>query len=211
MSNLETLRTEFDAQWGADKIFYGKSIINNLPDWEDILKILNKSIRDENSKLDLSNDIDYEVVYKDLKATKKLSYSAETYGSSTIESDATFFFSVFFTQDTADDLIPNSIKEQVNSINQILDIKAHFRSLKIALSDKFVPYESHETGHTCIIQLAGTNVWNLRDRASGLQKSYTLEPGDLLLFKEKIEHELTNKDPRSSLVGFFDLGDSHEQ
>ena len=210
MSNLKTLRTDFDSQWSSDGVFYGKGIIHSLPEWADILNILNKSIRDEDSKLNLSDDIDYEVVYKDLKAIKKLSYSDDVYGSSTIESDATFFFSVFFTQDTVETLLPNSIKEQIESINKELDIKAHFRSLKIALSDKFVPYESHETGHTCIIQLAGTNVWNLRDTASGLQKSQILEPGDILLFKEKIEHELTNKEPRSSLVGFFDLGDSHE-
>lgn len=211
MSNLQTLRTDFDSHWNSDGVFYRRGAIDRLPEWADILNILNKSIRDEDSKLNLSDDIDYEVVYKDLKATKKLSYSNETYGSSTIESDATFFFSVFFTQDTAETLIPKAIKEQIEDINQSLDIKANFRSLKIALSDKFVPYESHETGHTCIIQLAGTNVWNLRDKASGLQKSYILEPGDLLLFKEKIEHELTNEEPRSSLVGFFELGDSHEQ
>jgi hypothetical protein len=210
MSNLKTLRTDFDSQWDTEGIFFAKGIINGLPEWGEILGILNKSIRNKESALNLSDDIDFEVVYKDLKATKKLSFDSETYGSSTIESDATFFFSVFFTQDTAEILIPKSIKEQIEYINQSLDINANFRSLKIALSDKFVPYESHETGHTCIIQLAGTNVWNLRYKTSGLQKSYILEPGDLLLFKEKIEHELTNEEPRSSLVGFFELGDSHE-
>jgi hypothetical protein len=210
MNNLTTLRTDFDTNWNADGVFYSKGIISGLPEWGDILNILNKSIRCESSALNLSDDIDYEVVYKDLKATKKLSYSKDVYGSSVIESDATFFFSLFFTQDTAEIFIPDSIKKQIEDINQALDIQANFRSLKIALSDKFVPYESHETGHTCIIQLAGTNNWSLRDKASGLQKSYILEPGDLLLFKEKIEHELTNEEPRSSLVGFFDLGDSHE-
>ena len=210
MSNLKTLRTDFNSQWDTEGIFCAKGIINDLPEWGEILGILNKSIRNKESALNLSDDIDFEVVYKDLKATKKLSFDSEVYGSSTIESDATFFFSVFFTQDTAERLIPESITKQIKEINEALDINANFRSLKIALSDKFVPYESHETGHTCIMQLAGKNVWNLRDTASGLQKSYTLEPGDLLLFKEKIEHELTNEEPRSSLVGFFDLGDSHE-
>jgi hypothetical protein len=140
-----------------------------------------------------------------------MSYKDDNYGIATVESDATFFFSVFFTQGTIDLMLPDSIKNQINNINKTLDINANYRSLKIALSDKFVPYESHSNGHTCVIQLAGKNTWNLRDRGAGLQKSYVLEPGDLLLFKETIEHELTNEEPRSSLVGFFDLGVSHEQ
>lgn len=208
---MNDLKNNFVDAWNNDGVFYSKGIFNNLPNWEEILKILNKSIRDKNNRLSLSSPNDYEIVYKDLLAIKKMSYDNNNYGIPSVDSDATFFFSVFFTQDTVESMLPDSIKDQIKIIDKVLDIKANYRSLKVALSDKFVPYESHSTGHTCVMQLAGNNIWNLRDSTSGLQKSYILEPGDLLLFKEKIEHELTNEDPRSSLVGFFDLGDSHEQ
>lgn len=208
---MSDLKNNFIDAWNTDGVFYSKGVFDNLPKWEDILNILNKSIRDKNNVLNLSSPNSYEIVYKDLFAIKKMSYKDDNYGIATVESDATFFFSVFFTQGTIDLMLPDSIKNQINNINKTLDINANYRSLKIALSDKFVPYESHSTGHTCVIQLAGKNTWNLRDRGAGLQKSYVLEPGDLLLFKETIEHELTNEEPRSSLVGFFDLGVSHEQ
>jgi hypothetical protein len=208
---MSSLRSDFDNNWNQSGIFFAKGLVHTLPSWEDILKILNRSIR-EDSSLNLSSPKDaHAILYKDLLAIKKMSYDNKNYGVPVIDSDATFFFSLFFTQDTINTMIPDSIKDQIKNINEMLNIDAHYRSLKIALSDKFVPYESHENGHTCIIQLAGSNVWNLRDKDSGMQKTHVLEPGDVLFFKEKIEHELTNEGPRSSLVGFFDLGDSHER
>ena len=208
---MNSLRSEFDNDWNQSGVFFAKGLVRNLPTWDDILNILNRSIREDKNSLSLSSPNEYEIVYKDLLAIKKMSYDNKNYGIPTIDSEATFFFSLFFTQDTIQSMIPSSINDEIKKINEMLDIDAHYRSLKIALSDKFVPYESHETGHTCIIQLAGSNIWNLKDKDSGMQKTHILEPGDVLLFKEKIEHELTNEGPRSSLVGFFDLGDSHER
>jgi hypothetical protein len=208
---MSDLKSDFQKQWNSVGVYHAKALIKDLPNWEDILNILNGAIRDENPKIPLQSRNDFEIIYKDLFAIKKFSPPDKTGYGQVVESDATFFFSLFFTQETINTMIPDSIKDQIENINEMLDINAHYRSLKIALSDKFVPYESHENGHTCIIQLAGSNVWNLRDKDSGMQKTHVLEPGDVLLFKEKIEHELTNEGPRSSLVGFFDLGDSHER
>ena len=211
MSNLETLRTDFDRDWNSIGVYHGKGLITDLPSWEDVLNILNAAARDKDPQINqyIKSSQQFEVIYKDMLAIKTLKYDDEDINLFNIESDATFFFSLFFSTSDVSNKISPSISNQIDNMNIAFDIDTDFSSLKISLSEKFVPYESHEW-HTCIIHLKGTNNWNLRDNRTGMQKLYVLEAGDCLFFKEGIEHELSNEKPRSSLVGRFTLGDSHE-
>ena len=209
MNNLETIKLDFQKEWNSVGVYHLKALIKDLPSWEDILNILNRAIRDKKPRIAFPSVNDFEIVYKDLLAIKKLVYKETDSDRHTIDSDATFFFSLFFNKETIGSIISESIKNQSAELDKILDIESEYGSLKISLSDKFVPYEVHEW-HTCIIHLAGTNEWRLRDRSVGLEKLYVVEPGDILLFKKGVEHELTNEKPRSSIVGRFILGESHE-
>jgi hypothetical protein len=206
---MSDLKSDFQKEWNSVGVYHAKALIKDLPNWEDILNILNRAIRDEDPKILLQSGNDFEIIYKDLFAIKKLSYPDKNSSRHIVESDATFFFSLFFDKETFASVISESIKNQITELDKVLDIKLDYTSLKISLSDKFVPYEVHDW-HTCIIHLAGTNEWRLRNKSIGLEKLYVVEPGDILLFKKGIEHELTNKKPRSSLVGRFTLGGSHE-
>ena len=209
MNNLETIKLDFQKEWNSVGVYHSKALIKDLPSWEDILNILNRAIRDKKPRIAFPSVNDFEIVYKELLAIKKLVYKETDSDRHTIDSDATFFFSLFFNKETFGSTISESVKNQSAELDKILDIESEYGSLKISLSDKFVPYEVHEW-HTCIIHLAGTNEWRLRDRSVGLEKLYVVEPGDILLFKKGVEHELTNEKPRSSIVGRFILGESHE-
>lgn len=212
MNNMDKIRSDFEKDYYATGIYHAKALFNDLPNWEEVLNILNLAIRDENPKMSFpaeTKENDFEIVYKDLLAIKKLSYKGDGQSGHTIESDATFFFSLFFNENTLDAPEFKSIKDQVLALNKILDIKADYGSLKISLSDKFVPYETH-AWNTCIIHLTGTNEWKLRNKNVGHEKLYVVERGDMLFFKEGVEHELSNQLPRSSIVGSFTLGKSHE-
>jgi hypothetical protein len=209
MNYIDNIRYDFEKEWNSVGVYHAKSLFKDLPDWEEILNILNRAIRDKDSKIILESKNDFEIIHKDLFAIKKLAYLDKNSNRHTIESDATFFFSLFFNEQTFGSVISESIKNQSIELDKLLDIKSDFTSLKISLSDKFVPYEVHEW-HTCIMHLAGTNEWKLRNKSVGLERLYFLEPGDILLFKKGIEHELSNEKPRSSIVGRFELGDSHE-
>jgi hypothetical protein len=218
MSNLDTLRSDFDREWSKYGVYHGKNLITNIPSWEEILKTLNAEIRRPNPTLftEPSNN-DFEIVYKDMIAMKKLYFddeqllknSAEAnlhgYG---IESEATFFFSLFFEKDRLNEILPESTISDIKSINKIIDVDTSFTSLKVSLADKLTPFESH-VGHTCIVQLSGLSFWKLRDKEVGLDDLYVVGPGDYLFFKENVEHELSNEEPRSSLVGRFTFGESH--
>ena len=206
---MNSLKSDFQKDWKSIGVYHAKGLFKDLPNWESILNILNSAIRNKNSNMFFQPENDFEIVYKDLLAIKKLAYNESNYSKHTIESDATFFFSLVFNQDTFASTGFNSIKNQALELDEILDIKSTYYSLKISIADKFVPYEAHPWD-TCIIHLAGTNDWKLRDKSIGLEKLYILEPGDILFFKEGIEHELSNELPRSSIVGRFTLGGSHE-
>ena len=205
MSN--NLKNDFIAKWKQDGAYHAKNLYGNLLNWEDILNILNKEIRSEKLIVDwaLASDNSHEIIYKDLIAVKKIA----DWNGPLIETDATFFFSLFFDTGKFITMVPESVNNKINEINKMLDIRTHFRSLKIALSDKFVPYEYHD-GDSIIIQLQGTNEWSLRNRTTQEVNLYLLEPGDCLLFKSKIDHSLTNSGPRSSIVGSLSLGSSHD-
>jgi hypothetical protein len=205
MSN--NLKNDFIAKWNKDDAYHAKNVYGNLLNWEDILNILNKEIRSEKLTVNFNNakSNSYEIIYKDLIAMRKIA----DWNGPLIETDATFFFSLFFDTDKFITMVPESVINKINEINKMLDIHTRFVSLKIALSDKFVPYEYHK-GNAIIIQLQGTNEWNLRNRTTQEVSSYLLEPGDCLLFKANTDHSLTNYSPRSSIVGSFTLGNSHE-
>ena len=188
---------------------HSKKIINELPSWDYILNVLNGAIQDQYSSIKIHANTDYEIIYKDLIAMKRIKHEEKTYNHS-IESDATFFFSLFFDEYTYSNVISQSLQKQIDEIKETLDIEAKLNSLKIALADKFVPPESHD-GNTMIVQLQGTNTWTVIDNKNNKDLLYVLEPGDCLFFNEKMKHSLTNDKPRSSLVGMFVLGDSHER
>jgi hypothetical protein len=219
MDNLNNLRSRFNNEWNKTGIYHAKNLIKNLPTWEEIIKILNKEITKKGEpEFFTSDDMvqDYEIVYKDIIAMKKLYFNKDKLTvklkeefDNGIESNATFFFSLFFKKERFNQIVSESLVNEIKNMNEIFDIDTHFISLKIALADKVVPFESHEK-NTCVVQLAGTNVWNLRDKKNGLETSYIVQAGDCLFFKENIEHELTNEEPRSSIVGRFEFGKSYE-
>lgn len=213
MTNSNTLKDDFIEQWNSTGSYLAKNLYGELLSWGEILDILNNAIRTEEIAKDLLNeakDNDYEIIYKDIIAMKKVDFDKIT-SKHSVESDATFFFSLFFTYPTFLKMVPESVTSKImNTLNETFDIQAYISAMKIALSDKFVPYEDHD-GNTVIIQLQGTNTWTLRDKESQNTRSYLLEPGDCLLFKSNIEHSLTNDKPRSSFVGNFFLGGSHER
>ena len=213
MSNSNTLKDDFIDQYSRTGSYLAKNLYGELLSWGEILDILNNAIQTETTEKDLINyskGHDWEIIYKDLMAIKKVNFDQIT-GKHFVESDATFFFSIFFTHPTFLKMVPQvTTKKIINTLRETFDIEAYISAMKIALSDKFVPYEDHD-GNTVIIQLQGTNTWMLRDKETKNTSSYLLEPGDCLLFKEKMEHSLTNDNPRSSFVGNFFLGDSHER
>lgn len=209
MNNANQLKENFIKDLKIVGAHHGKKLIIDLPSWDYILNVLNNAIKDENSSMNIKVNTDYEIIYKDLIAMKRIVHEEKTYNHS-IESDATFFFSIFFSGNTQSKVVSQSLQTQIDKIKKTLDIEIGLNSLKIALSDKFVPPESHDD-NTTIIQLQGTNNWTLRDNKNGTVLSYTLEPGDCLFFNERMVHSLTNDKPRSSLVGMFILGDSHER
>jgi hypothetical protein len=206
---MNDLKGDFQKDWNATGVYHAKGIFKAIPNWEQILNILNVAIRDKKPQVPVLSGNNFEILYKDLFAIKKLIYPDKGSDRYVVESDATFFFSLFFNKDTLGSVISESIKNEIENIDSILDIKSDYTSLKISLSDKFVPYEVHEW-NTCIIHLAGTNDWKLRNNSIGFEQLYILEPGDLLLFKSNVEHELSNESPRSSIVGRMVLGESHE-
>lgn len=210
MSSLININDEFRSEWKQNGIYHAKSVIKELPGWGDVLDILNSAIQNKDTPPVAGGNTDAEVRYKNILAVKKLEYPYPDSDRHKVESDATFFFSLFFNQENIGSIISTSIEKEIKQINEELDIHASFNSLKICLSDKFVPHEKHNWD-TCIMQLLGTNDWQLRDRPNSFQKDYVLEPGDVLFFKNGIEHQVSNKNPRSSLVGGFKFGDSHEQ
>lgn len=209
MNSTDTLSSEFKKEWDRVGVYHAKGFVKNPPSWEEVLNILNTAIRDKNPKAGLKEHSYFEIIYKDLFAMKKISYKERTHGSETIESHATFFYSLFFNSESLGSVISESVKNQIEDLDKILDIKSSYTSLKIALSDKIVPYEIHNWD-TCILHLAGTTDWRLRGGLHGPEKLYVLEPGDILFFKEGIEHELINEKPRSSVVGTFKMGEKNE-
>ena len=211
MSNLDTLKSDFQKEWSNYGIYHAKSLFKNLPGWEEILNILNRATRNPEPQFTdlIKSNNNFEIIYKDLLAIKKLSYPEKNSSDHTIDSDATFFFSLFFNKNTLKSVISESIDNQIKEMDKILDISSDYSSLKISLSEKFVPYEVHDW-NTCIIHLAGKNDWWLKNDSVGLEKLYILEPGDMLLFQKDVWHQLSNELPRSSIVGRFQLGESHE-
>lgn len=208
MNSLDTLSFDFKKEWDSVGVYHGKGLIKNVPNWEEILNILNTATRDKDPKLNLQTHNYYEIIYKDLFAMKKLQYDKE-YGYEIVESDATFFYSIFFNTMTFGSVISKSVENQVKELDKILNIESDYSSLKISLSDKLVPYETHDWD-TCILHLAGTTDWRLKGGSHGPEKLYVLEPGDILFFKQGVEHELTNEKPRSSIVGRFHIGENNE-
>lgn len=209
MNSLGVTSLTLNKDWNSLGVYHGKNMFHNLPSWEDILNILNAFTRDKESKTMLSVDNDFEVVYKDLLAIKKVKYPHQDSMAHVVESDATFFFSLFFNKDTLSQLISQQLEEEMKKLDKSLGIKTEYGSLKISLSDKFVPYETH-SWDTCILQLAGTTDWMLRNKKNDFEQLYVLESGDFLLFKEGIEHELSSEKPRASLVGHFELVKDYE-
>ena len=209
MNNTDALVYEFKKEWDRVGVYHAKGLIKDVPNWEEILNILNAAIRDKNSRIKLETKNDFEIIYKDLFAMKKLVYLENNAMSQTVESDATFFFSLFFNQETFGSVISESVKNQTLELDKLLNIESEYSSLKISLADKLVPYEIHHW-HTCILHLAGTTDWRLKGGTHGAEKLYVLEPGDILFFKEGVEHELTNEKPRSSVVGRFTMVENNE-
>jgi len=207
IEDFKDLKSDFTEQWNKNGAYLAQNLYGELLSWNEILDILNKAIRTEQPELNLENHINnnFEIPYKDLVAMKKVSDWKNENGKVKIESDATFFFSIFFNSSTFSLMIPELVRNKINTISEKLNIFPNIVSLKIALSDKFVPYE-HHSKNTIIIQLQGTNTWNLRDIETKKTLSYSLEPGDCLLFKSNMEHSLTNDNPRSSMVGTFRIG-----
>ena len=202
--NVDLLREDFYKQWNNNGVAHIKGCVNDLPDWEKILKMLNMASRTTEEHQEFVNPPEFEIPYKNILAIKKVVYDDAPNPQPKIESDATFFFSLFFSPKDIGTRLSESLCNQIKSIDKKLSIESAFNSLKISLSDKFVPYESH-TWHTCIIQLQGINHWYLRDKKIDLDETYLLEPGDCLFFKEGVEHQLFNEEPRSSLVGRFEF------
>jgi hypothetical protein len=194
-----SLLDDFYSQWSQDGAAHIKNFINDLPDWQKILGMLNSETRID-SWSDMDGERKWEVKYKNILAVKKIEYDQENHPF--VESDATFFFALFFPEKELHVKLSESLQNQIIDMNKILDIDTDYNSVKISLSPKHVPYESH-VWHTCIIQLQGINNWSLRDKRSQFEKEYLLEPGDCLFFKEGVEHQLSNDEPRSSLVGRF--------
>lgn len=215
MSSFQGLKKDFVRDWNKTGVYHGKGLIKDLPNWEEILNILNRAITDKDPQINIPSDNNVEIVYKDLIAVKTLEYPEKHYEdtvafSPKIVSNATFFFSIFFNKDHLESLVSSKMQEHVLNLEEEFDIKTDYSSLKISLSDRFVPYEVHDWD-TCIIHLAGTNEWSLRDKSVGLDSLYILEAGDILFFRKGVEHQLKNDKPRSSIVGRFTLGESHEQ
>lgn len=210
MNDINNIKSDFEKEWNSVGVYHGKGFFKDLIDWEEILNILNREITKKTPKVPLKINNDFEIIHKDILAVKKLSYLDKNYDKHKVESDATFFFSLFFFEETIGLVIPKSIRNKISELDYILDTKSNYSSLKISLSDKFVPYESHDW-HTCIIQLAGTNEWKLRKSPFDSEKLYFMEQGDVLIFKEGFEHQITNEKPRSSMVGRFTLGKSYQE
>jgi hypothetical protein len=200
--NVDSLKEDFYKQWNNNGVAHIKDCVSDLPDWEKILKMLNMASRSTGEHQKFVNPPEFEIPYKNMLAVKKVVYDDAPIPQPKIESDATFFFSLFFSAKDINTRLSESLYNQIKSIDKKLSIESDFNSLKISLSDKFVPYESH-SWHTCIIQLKGINHWYLRDKRIDLDETYFLEPGDCLFFKEEVEHKLSNDEPRSSLVGRF--------
>ena len=210
MNDTDQIKSNFKKEWNDIGVYHYKGFFKDLIDWEEILNILNRAITKKTPKVPLQIENDFEIIYKDILAVKKLSYLDKNSDTHKVESDATFFFSLFFFEETMGSVIPKLIRNKISELDHILDTESSYSSLKISLSDKFVPYESHDW-HTCIIQLAGTNDWKLRKSPSDLEKLYFMEPGDVLIFKQGFEHQITNEKPRSSMVGRFTLGKSYQE
>ena len=101
MNNLETIKLDFQKEWNSVGVYHSKALIKDLPSWEDILNILNRAIRDKKPRIAFPSVNDFEIVYKDLLAIKKLVYKETDSDRHTIDSDATFFFSLFFNKFSA--------------------------------------------------------------------------------------------------------------
>jgi hypothetical protein len=197
--NMEDAVNSFNEQWDEFGAAHLKSFIVDLPDWKDIIGLLNLETRvDKWSRMRPSPD--WEISYKNLLAVKKIEYDADDQPN--VESDATFFFSLFFSSKELHLKLSESLQNQISNMNKRFSIDTDYNSVKISLSPKYVPYESHKW-HTCVIQLQGINIWSLRDVGAQFEKTYLLEPGDCLFFKEGVEHKLSNDEARSSLVGRF--------
>lgn len=206
---IEDMKNNFINDWNKTGVHHCKGAMRDLPDWEHIVNTLNLATRQESTQEVNMKPASFEVPYKDLFAIKKLSYSEEKPNEFTIESEATFFFSLFFAPHDRPKFISESLSNQIDEIEKVFNISSEFSSLKISLSDKFVPYENH-TWHTCIVQIAGINKWELKDDRQDFQNTYILEPGDILMFKEGIYHQVSNEGPRSSVVGRFTLNSEVE-
>jgi hypothetical protein len=198
----DLLVEDFYKQWYSNGVAHIKNCVDDLPEWEKILKMLNLASRETESSLKWNSFPEFEIPYMDILAVKKVVYDDSVNAEPKIESDATFFFSLFFSPEDVGIKLSESLFKQIKDIDKKLNINSEYNSLKISFSDKFVPYELH-TWHTCIIQLKGINHWYLRDKKIGLEEMYIVEPGDCLFFKEEVEHKLSNDEPRSSLVGRF--------
>lgn len=201
---IEDMRNNFINDWNKTGVHHCKGAMKSLPDWEHIVNTLNFATRKEPTNDFNMQPTSFEVTYNDLIASKKLLYSKEKPNEFTIESEATFFFSLFFAPYDRSKFISESLSNEIDEIEKVFNISSDFNSLKISLSDKFVPYETH-TWHTCIVQIAGINKWDLKDDRQDFQNTYILEPGDFLMFKEGIYHQVSNDGPRSSVVGRFTL------
>lgn len=197
--NIQESVNSFHDQWNEFGAAHLKGFIIDLPDWKDIINLLNLETRASQWQ-SVQPSPDWEIKYKNILAVKKIEYDSD--GQPSVESDATFFFSLFFSSKELHVKLSESLQNQISNMNKILGIDSDYNSVKISLSPKYVPYESHDW-HTCIIQLQGINTWSLRDKGSQFEKTYLLEPGDCLFFKEEVEHKLSNDGPRSSLVGRF--------
>lgn len=207
---IEDMKNNFINDWNETGVYHCKGLMSDLPDWNYIVNVLNIATRKENTTQEQNMvPSPFEVPYKDLLAVKTLSYSKEKPNEFVIESDATFFFSIFFDPRDKPKMISTSLSNQIDEMENIFDISLNFSSLKIALSDKFVPYENH-SWHTCIVQIAGINKWELKDDRQNFKETYILEPGDILFFKEGIYHQISNEGPRSSVVGRFTLNSEVE-
>jgi hypothetical protein len=203
---MSDLKPKFYEEWEKNGAYHGKGLINNLPQWEDIISTLNKASRENVPENNDRQSAEFEVWYKNILAVKKVNYEGSL---AIIESDIQLFFSLFFMEYDIPNIISPLIYKEIKDIENTLNINTDFNSLKISLSNKFVTWESH-TWHTCILQLKGINHWGLRDKRTGFESSYLLEPGDLLFFKEGVDHQVSNDDARSSLVGRFTFGENNE-
>lgn len=204
MTDINMLESEFKKEWENVGVYHGKSLINNLPSWEHIVHILNNFIVEDQEKNPQDIFAPHEIRYKNIVAVKKFLFET---GTNESESDATFFFALFLDYKNKPlSIFSKEIRDDINLIGETLKIDYTFHELKICLSDKIVPYEFHKN-NTYVIQLQGINEWKLKNTITGLESSYILEPGDCLFFKEYMPHSLTNKAPRSSLIGNFSLRD----